>query len=323
LEQTIAIGKVSEILENLTTHQADLLIPKLVKDPTALAEIERRVRSVPTHHRLVLGDARDLHEIPDSSIHLVVTSPPYWILKHYNRVEGQLGHIADYEEFLNELDKCWKECFRVLVPSGRLVVVVGDVLLSRRKHKRHQVIPLHADIQVRCRRLGFANLAPIFWYKIANATYEAEGNGGGFLGKPYEPNAVVKHDVEYILMERRPGPYRSPDPKTRLLSVIPAKKHSIWFQQIWNDIKGESARNHPAPFPEELVDRLVRMFSFVNDTVLDPFVGTGTTMVASARAGRNSIGVEIDQKYWRLARDRLSKELPSIITRHTVELLRW
>ncbi len=323
MEQTIAIGKVSEILENLTTHQADLLIPKLVKDPTALAEIERRVRSVPTHHRLVLGDARDLHEIPDSSIHLVVTSPPYWILKHYNRVEGQLGHIADYEEFLNELDKCWKECFRVLVPSGRLVVVVGDVLLSRRKHKRHQVIPLHADIQVRCRRLGFANLAPIFWYKIANATYEAEGNGGGFLGKPYEPNAVVKHDVEYILMERRPGPYRSPDPKTRLLSVIPAKKHSIWFQQIWNDIKGESARNHPAPFPEELVDRLVRMFSFVNDTVLDPFVGTGTTMVASARAGRNSIGVEIDQKYWRLARDRLSKELPSIITRHTVELLRW
>jgi len=323
LEQTIAIGKVSEILENLTTHQADLLIPKLVKDPTALAEIERRVRSVPTHHRLVLGDARDLHEIPDSSIHLVVTSPPYWILKHYNRVEGQLGHIADYEEFLNELDKCWKECFRVLVPSGRLVVVVGDVLLSRRKHKRHQVIPLHADIQVRCRRLGFANLAPIFWYKIANATYEAEGNGGGFLGKPYEPNAVVKHDVEYILMERKPGPYRSPDPKTRLLSVIPAKKHSIWFQQIWNDIKGESARNHPAPFPEELVDRLVRMFSFVNDTVLDPFVGTGTTMVASARAGRNSIGVEIDQKYWRLARDRLSKELPSIITRHTVELLRW
>ena len=323
MEQTIAIGKVSEILENLTTHQADLLIPKLVKDPTALAEIERRVRSVPTHHRLVLGDARDLHEIPDSSIHLVVTSPPYWILKHYNRVEGQLGHIADYEEFLNELDKCWKECFRVLVPSGRLVVVVGDVLLSRRKHKRHQVIPLHADIQVRCRRLGFANLAPIFWYKIANATYEAEGNGGGFLGKPYEPNAVVKHDVEYILMERKPGPYRSPDPKTRLLSVIPAKKHSIWFQQIWNDIKGESARNHPAPFPEELVDRLVRMFSFVNDTVLDPFVGTGTTMVASARAGRNSIGVEIDQKYWRLARDRLSKELPSIITRHTVELLRW
>jgi len=295
------------IPENVTTHEADILIPKLVKDPRALAEIERQVRSLPTHHRLVLGDARNLHGITDSSIHLVVTSPPYWILKDYNRLEGQLGQVADYEKFLNELDKCWKESLRVLVPGGRLVIVVGDVLLSRRKHKRHQVIPLHADIQVRCKRLGFDNLAPIFWYKIANAAYEAEGNGGGFLGKPYEPNAVVKHDIEYILMERKPGSYRSPDPKTRLLSVIPAEKHSIWFRQVWEDIRGESTRNHPAPFPEELADRLIRMFSFVNDTVLDPFVGTGTTMVAAAKAGRNSIGVEIDPKYWRLARDRLGR----------------
>jgi len=311
------------IPENVTTHEADILIPKLVKDPRALAEIERQVRSLPTHHRLVLGDARNLHGITDSSIHLVVTSPPYWILKDYNRLEGQLGQVADYEKFLNELDKCWKESLRVLVPGGRLVIVVGDVLLSRRKHKRHQVIPLHADIQVRCKRLGFDNLAPIFWYKIANAAYEAEGNGGGFLGKPYEPNAVVKHDIEYILMERKPGSYRSPDPKTRLLSVIPAEKHSIWFRQVWEDIRGESTRNHPAPFPEELADRLIRMFSFVNDTVLDPFVGTGTTMVAAAKAGRNSIGVEIDPKYWRLARDRLGRGLPSITAKRTAEFLRW
>jgi len=309
--------------ENITTHQADVLIPKLVRDPIALAEIERQVRSLPTHHKLALGDARNLSGIPDSTIHLVVTSPPYWTLKEYNRLEGQLGQIADYDKFLNELDKCWKECLRVLVPGGRLVVVVGDVLLSRRKHKRHQVIPLHADIQVRCRRLGFDNLAPIFWYKIANAAYEAEGNGAGFLGKPYEPNAVVKHDMEYILMERKAGSYRSPDPRTRLLSVIPAEKHAIWFRQVWEDIKGESTRTHPAPFPEELADRLIRMFSFVNDTVLDPFVGTGTTMLAAAKAGRNSVGVEIDPKYWRLARDRLGKVFPSITTRRTIELLRW
>jgi len=323
LEQATNLGGIGGIPENPTTHQADVLIPKLVKDPTALAEIERVVRSLPTHHRLVLGDARKLHGIPDSSVHLIVTSPPYWILKHYNPVEGQLGQIADYEKFLNELDKCWKECFRVLVSGGRLVVVVGDVLLSRRKHKRHQVLPLHADIQVRCRRLGFDNLAPIFWYKIANAAYEAEGNGAGFLGKPYEPNAVVKHDVEYILMERKPGSYRSPDPKTRLLSVIPAERHSIWFRQVWEDIRGESTRKHPAPFPEELADRLIRMFSFVNDTVLDPFVGTGTTIVAAAQAGRNSVGVEIDPKYWRLARDRLGEALPSMTAKRTVELLRW
>lgn len=323
MEEAAALGSTAVIPQNITTHQADTLIPKLVKDPRALAEIERQVRSLPTHHRLVLGDARNLRGMNESSIHLVVTSPPYWILKDYNRLEGQLGQIADYEKFLNELDKCWKESLRVLVPGGRLVIVVGDVLLSRRKHKRHQVIPLHADIQVRCKRLGFDNLAPIFWYKIANAAYEAEGNGGGFLGKPYEPNAVVKHDIEYVLMERKPGSYRSPDPKTRLLSVIPAEKHSIWFRQVWEDIRGESTRNHPAPFPEELADRLIRMFSFVNDTVLDPFVGTGTTMVAAAKAGRNSVGVEIDPKYWRLARNRLGGVLPSMTAKRTVEFLRW
>jgi DNA modification methylase len=182
---------------------------------------------------------------------------------------------------------------------------------------------LHADIQTRCRRLGFDNLAPIYWYKIASAAYEAEGNGAGFLGKPYEPNAVVKHDVEYILMERKPGAYRSPDPMTRLLSIIPADKHSIWFRQVWEDVKGESTRHHPAPFPEELAKRLIRMFSFVGDTVLDPFVGTGTTMVAAALAGRNSIGVEIDPEYYRIARDRLNRALPSMSVKRTLESERW
>ncbi len=308
--------------EHPTTHELDLLIPKLAKNQAALAEIERRVQSVSSNHKLILGDARKLGRIKDSSVHLALTSPPYWTLKEYNKIPGQLGSISDYERFLDELDRCWRECFRVLVPRGRLVIVVGDVLLSRRKHERHQAIPLHADIQTRCRRLGFDNLAPIYWYKIASAAYEAEGNGGGFLGKPYEPNAIVKHDVEYILMERKPGDYRSPDPKTRLLSIIPADKHSIWFRQVWEDVKGESTRHHPAPFPEELANRLIRMFSFVGDTVLDPFVGTGTTMVAAARAGRNSIGVEIDPSYISLAQDRLSKALPSMTTKRTMEFLR-
>jgi DNA modification methylase len=311
------------IPDNPTTHELDLLVPKLAKAQTALAEIERRVQTVPTHHKLILGDARKLNRIKDATVHLVVTSPPYWTLKDYNKTPGQLGSIADYERFLDELDRCWHECLRVLVPRGRLVIVVGDVLLSRRKHQRHQAVPLHADIQIRCRRLGFDNLAPIYWYKIASAAYESEGNGAGFLGKPYEPNAVVKHDVEYILMERKPGSYRSPDPKTRLLSIIPADKHAIWFRQVWEDVKGESTRHHPAPFPEELANRLIRMFSFVGDTVLDPFVGTGTTMVAAARAGRNSIGVEIDPSYISSARDRLSKLLPSMTTKRTMEFLRW
>jgi DNA modification methylase len=308
---------------NLDTHETDLLIPKLVRDQSALVNIEKQLQALPTHHKLVLGDARDIRKFENSTVHLVVTSPPYWTLKEYPKVKGQLGRIDNYVTFLRELDTVWRQCYRLLVPGGRLVIVVGDVLLSRRKHKRHQVIPLHADIQVRCRKLGFDNLAPIFWYKIANAAYEAKGNFGSFLGKPYEPNAVIKHDVEYILMERKPGSYRSPDPKTRLLSAIPAEKHSIWFRQIWEDIKGESTRNHPAPFPEELADRLIRMFSFANDTVLDPFAGTGTTMLAAARAGRNSIGIEIDPSYLEYARERLNKELQSVNVKRTLEVLRW
>jgi DNA modification methylase len=170
------------------------------------------------------------------------------------------------------------------------------------------VVPLHSSIQEHCRRIGYRNLAPIIWYKIANAAYEAEGNGGGFLGKPYEPNAVVKNDIEFILMLRKAGGYRSPNLATRILSVIPQAKHKEWFQQIWSDVTGASTRNHPAPYPLELAERLVRMFSFVGDTVLDPFSGTATTSAACARWGRNSIGVEVDRHYFDLGMERLDSE---------------
>lgn len=170
------------------------------------------------------------------------------------------------------------------------------------------VVPLHAGIQTRCGRIGFDNLAPIIWHKIANATLEAEGNGGGFLGKPYEPNAVIKNDIEFILMLRKPGGYRTPDLATRILSVIPEDCHREWFQQIWTRLPGASTRHHPAPYPLELATRLIRMFSFVGDTVLDPVLGTGTTTVAASKWGRNSIGVEIDPDYLAYAKRRIKKE---------------
>ncbi|MEW6227486.1 MAG: site-specific DNA-methyltransferase [Bacillota bacterium] len=275
-------------------------IPALAKDEAAIRRIESLLCQLPTEHRLLLGDARNLSDIEDESVHLVVTSPPYWNLKAYREANGQLGNMTDYDAFLEELDKVWKECWRVLVKGGRLVVVVGDVCMSRRKNGRHVVVPLHASIQEHCRTIGFDNLAPIIWYKIANAVYEVPGNGG-FLGKPYEPNAVIKNDIEFILMQRKPGAYRNPTPTVRVLSVISQENQRKWFQQVWTDMPGESTRNHPAPFPLELATRLVRMFSFVGDTVLDPFVGTGTTTVAAAAAGRNSIGIEIDPVYLKFA----------------------
>lgn len=303
-------------LRSLANPQTD--IPRIARDEKLSSIVESAAQRVPTSHTVHNADARRMGFLEPESIHLVVTSPPYWTLKDYNLGEGQMGYIKDYKEFLRELDRVWTACFHALVPGGRVVCVVGDVCLSRRKNAgEHTVIPLHASIQEHCREIGFSNLAPIIWYKIANAVYEAEGNGGGFLGKPYEPNAVVKNDIEFILMERKPGGYRKPDLATRILSVIPAERHKEWFQQIWTGLTGASTRHHPAPFPLELAERLIRMFSFVGDTVLDPFMGTGTTNVAAAKWGRNSVGVEIDPKYFDMACNRFARETHGLFGKAT------
>ncbi|MFI5457456.1 MAG: DNA-methyltransferase [Isosphaerales bacterium] len=246
-------------------------------------------------------------ELERRQIHLVVTSPPYWTLKRYDGAAGadQLGHFEDYEGFHDELLKTWKKCFDSLVSGGRLCIVVGDVCLARRKGGRHLVMPLHADIITRCRKAGFDYLTPILWYKIANAVTEVEGNGSAFLGKPYEPNAIIKNDVEYILLFRKPGAYRNPTPQQRLLSLIDKADHANWFRSIWTDLPGATTRDgHPAPFPVELAYRLIRMFSFVGDIVLDPFVGSGSTTEAAIQAHRSSIGFEIETVYYEKLRSR-------------------
>jgi DNA modification methylase len=306
-------------LDSITDHQKAL--PRIAKDRALIGQIERLLPQIPTWHNLFGADARNLDFLAPNSVHLVVTSPPYWTLKEYREHPNQLGNVADYEAFLDDLDKVWRGCYRALVPGGRLVCVVGDVCLSRRKNGgEHTVVPLHAAIQERCREIGYANLAPIIWYKIANAKYEAARSGGGFLGKPFEPNAVIKNDIEFILMERKTGGYRSPSVATRVLSVIPAERHKVWFQQLWTGVTGASTKNHPAPYPLELAERLIRMFSFVGDTVLDPFLGTGTTSAAAGLWGRNSVGVEIDPEYLGMAEQRIKKALhkynAGVVIRH-------
>lgn len=249
-----------------------------------------------TSHILYHGDARNLDYIKDKSVHLVLTSPPYFNLKEYRRGKNQLGLIDDYQQFVDELEKVWKECYRILVPGGRVVCVVGDVCLSRRKYGRHIVLPLHSDIVVSCRKIGFDNLNPILWHKISNAAFEANTKCS-ILGKPYEPNAIIKNDMEYILMERKPGGYRKPTEQQRVESKIGKEDFQNWFSQIW-EMPGASTRNgHPAPFPLELATRLVKMFSFVGDTVLDPFCGSGTTILAAKNSERNSIGIETEEFY--------------------------
>lgn len=170
-------------------------------------------------------------------------------------------------------------------------------------------MPLHSDIQVRARSLGLDCLTPVLWHKIANGATEVEGNGAGFYGKPYQPGAVVKNDIEYILFMRKPGNYRKPTTLQKALSMLTKDEMQSWFRSFWTDIRGASTRGgHPAPYPAELAERLIRMFSFAGDTVLDPFLGTGSTTIAAIRTGRNSIGNEIDPNYLSMARDRIEKE---------------
>src|SRR5215472_7073475 len=264
-----------------------------------------------TRHEMILGDARDLGAIPNEAVHLVVTSPPYFNLKPYSSDAGgrQLGRIDSYERFLSELDRVWGECERVLVPGGRICCVIGDILIPRRVDGRHRVLPLPSDIQSRSRKIGLDNLTPIMWFKIGNRSVEARRKSSIYLGKPYQPGAIIKNDHEHIIMMRKPGGYRSTPMIQRALSMLQRNEMDAWMRPVWSDIRGASLGDgHPAPFPVELAERLIRMFSFAGDTVLDPFAGSGSTAVAAIRAGRNSISVEIEEEYLNAATRRAATE---------------
>jgi modification methylase len=332
-EPVLDSRKVAKARLNGHAHQSNLFNDELIRKRTrrkpslpledntpeglqALLAANRHYRQVAwpepfdrTTHRVRLGDARDLSWIPNGAIHLVVTSPPYWTLKRYAPGnEDQLGHSEDYEQFLSELDLVWAECARVLVGGGRLCCVVGDVCIPRKKAGRHHVIPLHADIQVRARRLGLDCLTPILWHKIANGATEVEGNGSGIYGKPYQPGGIIKNDIEYVLFLRKGGEYRSALPIQKALSMLSKDEMQSWQRSIWTDLRGASTRvGHPAPFPVELAERLIRLFSFAGDTVLDPFAGTGSTSQAAIIAGRNSIANEIEPSYMEIARHRIAR----------------
>lgn len=274
--------------------------PKPARNP------RERLQEGPTTHRVILGDSRRMPEVADESVHLVVTSPPYANLKQYEPGNlNQLGDIDDYDKFLDELDKVWAECARILVPGGRICCIVGDVNVARTNGGRHHVLPLSADIRVRARRLGLDHLQGIVWYKVANIKLEAS-KSNRYLGKPNLPGGIVKNDTEHIIFLRKRG-YRSPSGQMEELSFIPTDLYVRWFRSIWDDIPGASTKDHPAPFPLELASRLIRMFSFVGDTVVDPFCGTGTTLLAAMTWARSSVGYDIEPRYVAMTKQRLAQ----------------
>jgi len=274
------------------------VVVELVVDPIG-RPIGARIdiaMTVPTTHLLVHGDARDLSWLGSESVQLVVTSIPYYDIVEYEHDGAQLADFGSYEQFLDALDDVWRECYRVLIPGGRAAVNVGDILRARKTHGEHHVLPLHASTLTRSVDIGFRALTGIIWRKIG--TVNAENGGRGLLGKPGQPNGVIQAGLEHILLLKKPGPYRTPTGAQIRDSHIDKATYAQLFRDVWEDIPGARAtRGHPAPFPVSIPARLATMFSFAGDTVLDVFGGSGTTAVACAKTGRNSIYVDCCETY--------------------------
>lgn len=225
----------------------------------------------------------------DNSIGLIVTSPPYWKIKEYGQGESEWS----YNDYLISMKKVWKECFRVLKPSSKLCINIGDQYMNAKEHGKFEVIPIHADFIKQCKELGFDYYGMIIWQKAS--TMNSSG-GGTFLGSyPYPKNGMVLFDFEFILLFHKPGESEKPEKDIKESSLISQTEWQKYFSSHWNFV-GERQKDHPAQFPEELPRRLIKMYSFKDETVLDPFLGSGTTLKVAKELERQGIGYEINKK---------------------------
>ena len=254
-----------------------------------------------THHRIILGDSRAMAEVNDQSVHLVITSPPYWQLKDYGH-EEQIGFNDTYEDYINNLNLVWKECHRVLHPGCRLCVNIGDQFARSVYYGRYKIIPIRTEIIKFCETIGFDYMGAIIWQKVT--TVNTTG-GATIMGSfPHPRNGIIKLDYEFILLFKKPGKSPKPTPEQKERSKLTTKEWNQYFYGHWN-FAGEKQSKHLAMFPEELPRRLTRMFSFVGDTVLDPFLGSGTTSLAARNLQRHSIGYEINHEFLPLIKSKL------------------
>ncbi len=256
--------------------------------------------------RLIIGDARGLPELTDRSVHLVVTSPPYWQLKDYGR-SGQIGYDQDLAAYIGDLEAVWGNCWRVLHDGCRLCVNIGDQFARKEVYGRYKVIPLHAEVINAAERVGFDFMGSIIWQKLTTTN---SSGGGALMGSyPFPRNGIVKLDYEHILLFKKPGQGPRPDDERKTASRIELDEWKRWFDGHWR-FPGTRAHAHLAPFPLELPRRLIRMFSFRGERVLDPFVGSGTTLVAAAELGREGVGVDLDAGVESVVAERLGDSAP-------------
>lgn len=240
-------------------------------------------------------------------IDLTVTSPPYAdLIAYVGEESGQLGRM-DFPDWRDSMSDIMSSLHDITPPGGRAAVNVGDVCRARKRHGRHYVLPLAAALTLAAFDGGWDVLTPIRWEKVANINLEAS-RSSGVLGKPNQPGGVIKNDAEAILLFRKPGGYRQPTDEQIEGAHIPSDEYQRLFRGVWRDIPGTSDPEHPAPYPPTIPARLIRMFSFPGDMVLDPFAGTGTTLYAAKALGRRAIGIEIEERYCEMAAKRLSQD---------------
>lgn len=260
--------------------------------------------NIKTQHKIINGDSRDMKEIEDESVHLVITSPPYWQLKDYGSGE-QIGFNDSYESYINNLNLVWQECYRVLNPGCRLCVNIGDQFARSVYYGRYKVIPIRTEIIKFCESIGFDYMGAIIWQK--KTTTNTTGGASVMGSFPFPRNGIISIDYEFILLFKKLGTPKTPDKKLKELSKMTKEEWKEFFSGHWY-FGGAKQDGHIAMFPEELPKRLVKMFSFVGDTILDPFLGSGTTSLAGRNLNRNSVGYEINPEFLPYIKKKLKTE---------------
>lgn len=270
-----------------------------------------------TTHKIIFGDSRSLNEIQDKSVQLIITSPPYWQLKDYGS-EKQIGFNDSYEEYINNLNLVWQECYRVLSDGCRMCINIGDQFARSVYYGRYKVIPIRTEIIRFCESLGMDYMGAIIWQKTT--TMNTSGGGAVMGSFPYPRNGILKIDYEFILIFKKLGIAPKPTQEQKTKSIITKEEWNQYFSSHWH-FNGVTQNEHIAMFPEELPKRLIKMFSFVGETVFDPFAGSGTTSLAAKHLARNSIGYEINKDFLPIIKRKLCGEQPSLINNSQISFI--
>ena len=258
-------------------------------------------KDLSTYHKIINGDSREMIELKDNSMHLIVTSPPYWQLKDYGSI-NQIGFHESYESYINNLNLVWRECYRVLHDGCRLCINIGDQFARSVYYGRYKVIPIRQEIIKFCEAVGFDYMGAIIWQKVT--TSNTTGGGIQMGSYPYPRNGILKLDYEFILIFKKLGNAPKPTKEQKEASKMTAEEWNIFFAGHWN-FTGARQTNHIAMFPEELPRRLIKMFSFLGENILDPFGGSGTTALAAKNLGRNSATFEINPEFIPVLREKI------------------